>query len=334
LARGDYVIEVIEGRAVELVTPDKPDGVRLEVPARSTLWGRIEFALYVAPKDGKRRRVAVVGRAGTTIIDDVCELDELAHAPWDSDQVQGQVIFAGLQQSAGRRAVLRDRDAFPLFVDALQTIEPAVTRAAERMMAELDAQTTDRMADTIRRLFSRVLKELADLDNPMRSTVNGTGPDGGRAEPAPADDEDIGLFDPPAPAPATTKVSDDPATWAPPRIDDVFPDARSPIRRPPAPEGTDRERGRTSDLPSVQPDPAPTERRSRFDPVERVVLYNDHHSDYLLVKDDEPALLDYLTTLVAKEYVLYNNPRAHADDLAEEMVRMMIRVRRHLPRKR
>jgi hypothetical protein len=51
------------------------------------------------------------------------------------------------------------------------------------------------------------------------------------------------------------------------------------------------------------------------------------------VKDDEPALLDYLATLIAKEYVLYNNPRASADDLAEELVRVLIRVRRHLPRR-
>jgi hypothetical protein len=38
------------------------------------------------------------------------------------------------------------------------------------------------------------------------------------------------------------------------------------------------------------------------------VLYNDHHNDYRTVKDDEPLLLDYLAPLVAKEYVLFNNP--------------------------
>ena len=63
LARGDYEIEVTEGRSSELVLAEKPDGVRLAIPARNTLWGRIEFALYVAPADGRRRRVAVVGRA-------------------------------------------------------------------------------------------------------------------------------------------------------------------------------------------------------------------------------------------------------------------------------
>ena len=64
------------------------------------------------------------------------------------------------------------------------------------------------------------------------------------------------------------------------------------------------------------------------------MFYNDRHADYLLVKDDETGLLDYLSTLVAKEYVVYNNPRARSEDIGEEMVRMLIRVRRHLPRRR
>ena len=76
-------------------------------------------------------------------------------------------------------------------------------------------------------------------------------------------------------------------------------------------------------MPDVVVDPTPGEARSRFDPEKSIVLYNDGHADYLLVKDDENALLDYLATLVAKEYVVYNNPRSDPDELAEEMVRML-----------
>ena len=94
------------------------------------------------------------------------------------------------------------------------------------------------------------------------------------------------------------------------------------------------DRSRSRRLPALVRDPEPGEARSRFDPVDKVVLYNDGHPDYLLVKDDEVALLDYLATLVAKEYVVYNNPRAATAELAEEMVRMLVRVRRHLPRRR
>ena len=88
-----------------------------------------------------------------------------------------------------------------------------------------------------------------------------------------------------------------------------------------------------SRLPTVAPDPNPGEGRSRFDPEQGTRLFNDTHADDLMVKDSEAVLLDYLATLVAKEYVVFNNPRASAEELGEELVRMLVRVRRHIPRR-
>ncbi len=330
LARGDYSIEVMEGRTIELVTPEEPEGVRLDIPARPTLWGRIEFALYVTADPDRRRRVAVVGKAGTTVIDDVADLDEFDHEPWTSGQVTGQVLFEALQQTAGRRAVLRDRGAFPVFRDALQAVEPAVARAVVRVRREVDVQTADRLSDTVRKVFSRVLKELADLDNPMRTTVGGEPGEGGLLEGGSTGD----LFDePPDPAEVARRPGDEP------RFDDLLPPVRPPVDNDRSSDGHGSTGGaaeprRSRHLPNLAPDPEPGPERSRFDAESATVLYNDRHADFLLVKDDEVALLDYLATLVAKEYVVYNNPRANTGDLGEEMVRMLVRVRRHLPRRR
>lgn len=57
----------------------------------------------------------------------------------------------------------------------MRSIEPAVVRTLERVASEVDEETADRLAETVRRIFGRVLKELADLDNPMR-TATGTEP--------------------------------------------------------------------------------------------------------------------------------------------------------------
>ncbi len=322
LARGDYSIEVVEGRHAELVTPEQPDGVRLAIPAQPTLWGHIEFAIYVAPKDDRRRRVAVVGRAGTTIIDDLTELEEFAGPPWNSDQVSGQIIFDSLEQTAGRRAIVRDRSAFPVFVQAIKGIEPAVVETLARIARAVDEQTADRLSDAVRRIFQRVLRELADLDNPMRTLVGSEEGEGGMlgAPPASAGEPE-----------AEDRHPEEP--HEPPPIDDLLPPATDP--EPPAPPGTARpDRSRSQRLPDIAPDPEPGEGRSRFDADAGLVLYNDEHPDYLFVKDDEAALLDYLSTLVAKEYVVYNNPRSAPTELGEEMVRMLVRVRRHLPRRR
>jgi len=321
LARGDYTIEVVEGRHAELVTPEQPDGVRLAIPAQPTLWGRIEFAIYVAPKDDRRRRVAVVGRAGTTVIDDLAELEEFAGPPWTSDQVSGQIVFDSLEQTAGRRAIVRDRSAFPVFVQAVKAIEPAVAETLARIARVVDEQTADRLSDAVRRIFQRVLRELADLDNPMRTLVGSEEGDGGMlAAAAPPGKPEADAHSP--------DERDEPSS-----IDDLLPPVTDP--EPPAPPQTARpDRSRSQRLPDIAPDPEPGEGRSRFDAEAGLVLYNDEHPDYLFVKDDEAALLDYLSTLVAKEYVVYNNPRAASADLGEEMVRMLVRVRRHLPRRR
>ena len=322
LARGDYVLEVVEGRTAELVTPEEPEGIRLPLAAQSTLWGRIEFALYVAPDPDRRRKVAVVGRAGTTILDDLVELEELEHEPWTTGQVSGQVVFEALHQSAGRRAVLRDDDAFPVFREAVRSVEPAVQRAVERVRREVDEATTDRMSDALRRIFGRVLKELADLENPMRTLVGEEPGEGGMFEaPSAPGRGDHGSPPPPSPPPS-------------PALDELEPKPSAPPRS--APDGGEArpDRARSRHLPSVAPDPEPGHDRSRFDAEEGTVLYNERHADYLLVKDDEPLLLDYLATLVAKEYVVYNNPRATSQEMGEELVRMLVRVRRHLPKRR
>jgi hypothetical protein len=319
------VIEVVEGRSGEVVTPEKPEGVRLEIPAQPTLWGRIEFNVYVAPPDGKRRRVAVVGRAGTTIVDDLGELDEFAEGPWTSDQVSGQIVFEALQQSAGRRAVLRDRDAFPVFLDAVKPIEVAVAKAIERVTREIDAQTADRLADTLRRIFGRVLRELADLDNPMRTPVGDQPGTGGLLESlSPPGETDIAH----ATDAERTGINHSPS------VDDLVAPPRDPVTPSVEPGAAAPDRRRSAALPDVEPDPEPGDSRSRFDAEAGVVLYNERHADYLVVKDDEAALLDYLATLVAKEYVVYNNPRAAPDELAEELIRVLVRVRRHMPRRR
>lgn len=318
IARSDYQIEVIEGRQSELVTPEEPEGIRIDIPPRDTMWGRMEFSIYVAPRPDAKRRVAVAGRAGTTIIDDLSEVEEFEGPPWSTDQVSGLISFEGLQQTTGRRALLRDREAFPIFLDAVKSIEPVVLKTLERVTKEVDAETADHLNDAVRKIFSKVLKELSDLDNPMRSLVGSEGGTGGLLERPPLEETT---------EEAVQRVAQEPEfgdLTVPPPFDPVTVEPSEMVR-----PGDQRSRS----LPSLMPDPNPDGVRSRFDEESKIVYYNDEHPDFLMLKDDQAALLDYLSTLVAKEYVVYNNPRAQTNELAEELVRIMVRVRRYLPRK-
>lgn len=322
LARGDYQIEVTEGRRSEIVSAEEPDGIRFDLPPRRTAWGQIEFALYASPRPDRHRRVAVVGAGGTTIIDDVAEIEEFDGPPWSSDQISGRIALDALEQTTGRRAVLRDREAFPAFVEAVRAIEPMVRRTIERLARDVDVSVSERLNEAVRRIFGRVLKELADLDNPMR-TATGTEPGDGAAL-------DVGerlawrL-------PTTSAGASGPSRLV---VDEIIPRPSAPEPLPAdAPGRATPIAGRSKSLPNIAPDPSPDGRRSRFDDEAGLVYYNDRHPDYLMVKSEEAALLDYLATLVAKEYVVFNNPRAAPTELAEELVRMLVRVRRYLPRR-
>lgn len=331
LARGDYAIEVIEGAAAEVVTPERPEGLRLDIAPVNTLWGRLEFGLYVAPRADRARRVAIVGRGGTTIIDDICELEEFDAAPWNSDQVSGQIVFEALSQTAGRRAIVRDRDVFPVFFDSIKRVEPAVLRAVERVARQIEEDVTERLSETIRRIFQRVLKELADFENPMRAAVGDEPGHGGLFEPALAE-----------PNLAVLEGGSSETLSATPTVSTGEGEPRylEELEQPSAPETAPRfmparpDRRRSAALPTLAPDPSPGAERSRFDAEGGVVLYNEAHPDYLTAKHDEGLLLDYLATLVAKEYVVYNNPRSSSDEVAEEMVRILVRLRMHLPVRR
>jgi hypothetical protein len=334
LARGDYAIEVIEGRASETVTPERPEGVRLELSALGTLWGRLEFNLYVAPRSDRLRRVSVVGRGGVTIIDDLCDLEEFDRAPWDTDRVSGEIGFDALVQTAGRRAIIRDGNAFPIFVDAIRRIEPVVQRAIERVARDVDEAVAERVSDLIRRVFGRVLRELADLENPMRAPV-GDEPGEGALFAVEADHLRLpGTGEPPG---SGLPAGNGSAAWEPlqppepPDLDELEP--RLASEDPPLPTARP-DRRRSTALPSLAPDPRPGTARSRLDSEAGVVLYNESHPDYLMVKDDESTLVDYLSLLVTKEYAVYNNPKVSGDEVAEEMVRLLVRLRRHLPSRR
>jgi len=245
-------------------------------------------------------------------------MEEFDRQPWTGDQVSGRIQFAALQQSAGRRAILRDDDAWPIFVEVVKSVEPLVSAMAERARAEIDRDAADRMGDQIRKIFSRVLRELDDLDNPMRTPIGDELGDGGLL----SGDRASGGSD-------SEHDGADDDTEGSPSIDELAPKP-GPDQPPSLSENAKPSNRRAKRLPTVEVDPSPGRDRSRFDADASIVLYNQDHPDFLMLKDDEARMLDYLATLVAKEYVVYNNPMAAPDELAEEMVRMVVRVRRHM----
>jgi hypothetical protein len=224
------------------------------------------------------------------------------------------------RHAARIRIVLRRRGRYPVI---------AIEDSGRGMDAERLRRIAGNLFNSSKVSDPKIIgeRELADLENPMRTAI-GTQPGQGALLREVVEAEDLPSTD------DGETGSSEPRRPEVPTIEELVPSAPRPeevMAEPPAEARPSS--GQSRHLPTLLPDPSPDGVRSRFDAEHGVVYYNDRHPDYLLLKSDEQALLDYLSTLVAKEYVVYNNPRAGSDELAEEMVRMLIRVRRHLPRK-
>ena len=87
---------------------------------------------------------------------------------------------------------------------------------------------------------------------------------------------------------------------------------------PPPPDGRWNSQ-RSQHVPTVVADPSPGEAR-RFDSDAKVVRTTRVDPNGLLVTDDDGLLLDFLATLVAKEYILYNKPRPPGAELDQQIV--------------
>ena len=319
IAAGAYTIEVVEGRTGEIVTPDEPDGLPIPVPAHDTLWGKLEFALYVAADVDPHRRVGVVGRAGTTIIDDLAELDEFDRPPWTSGHLSGRVSFEPLRQSAGRRAVLRDDEIYPVFRDAVQSVEPMLAAAIERVRKDVDAATADRISDALRQVFGRVLKELADLENPMRTLLGDEPGDGAVEFPgAPPGDGARGGGNGSDVDATPNSTSSNPDRAEPARSDSAA--RRRLTERPPTSLALGRSRS------SARPPAQPVRCRHRHRPLQRAARRLPARQDR---RDERSWTTSPPSSPRSTSCTTTRAPTA--DDLAEELVRMLIRVRRHLP---
>jgi len=311
LLRGDYALEIIEGRKIYPVRPETYRGIPFEAPSANTSFGKVRFHLYLWPTPAQGRQVAVIGKGGTTILDSLVELDEFRKAPWDTNQVQGDITFAALEQTTGRKGVVRDRDRFPAFVEAVRAMEADVTRELLRITAEHQERIDRQLYATLREVFAKVLKELEDLDMPLRTGVadpEGTPGPGAGVDPA---DRVPGGIHPGRPGNeggATSQAVD-----------------------PSHPQMT---RQRSRPLPTWHPKPFADDKshlRSELDPVQRVIYVNERHPDYVISKRTPQGFMMYLTLLTAKELSLWHFPRVDSVAVSEEMVRIYLRARKYLP---
>ncbi len=311
LLAGDYVIELVEGHKSMVVRPEIYKGIPYELPPIRTPHGQIRVHLFLWPTPGPGRTVCLVGKGGTTVVEDLGTLDEFARSPWNTGQVQGEVIYPALVQTTGRKAIVRDTPSFPVLMDAIHGLEERLTAELHRITREHQERTDRETFLRLREIFAQVMRDLRDFENPMRAGLTDPKGDPG---PGRAGEDRV-------PGGLHERGTESQARRL---IQPVDPEISSLIRQ------------RQRSLPTWRLVPFPEERRhlrSELDPDARVIQVNELHPDYRASRDDSAAQLQYLMMLTAKELALWQNPRTDALAAAEDMIRILVRARRYLSQK-
>ena len=127
-------------------------------------------------------------------------------------------------------------------------------KTLEQVARDVGEETADRLADAVRKIFSRVLRELSDIDNPMRTAVGSESGNGALLE-------DAGTVE----GPSQARDPDE----EPPAFGGEVPDLPPPVE--PEAHSTALPGRTTRPLPDIAPDPDPDGYRSRFDADQSIV---------------------------------------------------------------
>lgn len=338
LAAEVFSLYVVHGKRSERVRPGKFEGEPFILRTRTDS-GFVEFELYLSPKTQSRKRVAVLGVGGVQIVPDITLDAEFDRHPWNSDQVQGEIRFAAIKQTTGRRGIQHDRRVFPVFAGAVQGVEAELRSRIERLNREQESQVDARLGKAIREAFKKALSEIEALSTAgLRVKI---------ADPAGPEREGT-LFDSEVAAASEAKTG--PGGAGPGGQDERGEGGvggEDQGRGQPADDGrpgserdtVEGQEGRTRQSAASGLNYRPVafkdaSLRSRYNDALRTIEINTIHPDYRRARQhDRRIFLDYLVVLVAKELTFLNYQGIDPGELLEKYAELLARVQLHLPKR-
>jgi len=152
--------KVARGKVVEVRAREFQGEKLTSIHAVRIPGGKVRFELFVAA-DRRDGRVGVA-RRGTRLIDDLCQIEELNHEPWDTGQLQGLIHCDQLTTApASRKGIIPDK-SFQDFMKAVQYVEPSVSAQLEQIEKAQDEEMSRQLVRQIQEAFASVLNELTE----------------------------------------------------------------------------------------------------------------------------------------------------------------------------
>lgn len=153
-------IEDKVGRKVELeVKAQEYKGDKItQISKVKTAPGNIHFKLFIA-QQGEKGKVTIY-RHGTKIIDDITEIQELNHEPWNNSLLEGMIDSRFLNvPPATRKGVVPD-EHLAEFVDAVVSQEKQITEILKTAIEKREKEMSRDIIKSLRDAFQDIMQEL------------------------------------------------------------------------------------------------------------------------------------------------------------------------------
>jgi hypothetical protein len=142
------------------VEPREFSGQRLVLHPPATPCGALLAELYTCPEGVNGSRGVAICKDGTRVLRDITELEPFQHSPWIDRRVEGVLDFAAFSLAPGTRSGIVPDERFVAFVNAVQSIEPAImNEIAQRDEAE-SARASRDILRQVHRAFVSALRDL------------------------------------------------------------------------------------------------------------------------------------------------------------------------------
>jgi len=159
------LIENKVGRNVELeVKPQEYKGDKItQISKVQIISGNIHFKLFIT-QQGEKGKVSVY-RRGTKIIDDITEIHELNHEPWNNSFLEGMIDNRFLNvPPATRKGVVPD-EHFAEFIEAVISQEKQIIEILEKAMEQREQEMSRDIIKSLRDAFQDIMQELPNEYN-------------------------------------------------------------------------------------------------------------------------------------------------------------------------
>ena len=154
------LVEDQVGRKIEIeVKPQEYKGDKIaSISKVNTPPGNIHFKLYIT-QQGDEGKVSIY-RHGTKIIDDITEIQELNHEPWNNSLLEGMIDSRFINvPPATRKGIVPDKHLAE-FIEAVKSQEKQIVEILDRALQQREQEMSRDIIKSLRDAFQDIMQEL------------------------------------------------------------------------------------------------------------------------------------------------------------------------------